>query len=152
MVGCVALLALAGGPARAQSNCSADKPRINVVIEGVRSDRGDMVVELYANNEAGFLNEKGRIQRVRQKASSSVTNVCIAAPTAGSYALALYHDENNDQKFNRNLIGMPSEGFALSNNVRPRLRAPSLKSVLIEVPEGESTVRVRMRYMVGQRR
>lgn len=150
-MGCGALLGLCGAQAQAQASCAAGNPRINVVVEGVRSDRGELVVELYANKEEGFLRAEGRVERVRQKASATVTNACIGAPAPGAYAVVLYHDENSDQKFNRTLIGMPSEGFGLSNNVRPRLRAPSLKSVLINVPEGESTIRVQMRYMVGQR-
>ncbi len=109
------------------------------------------MVELYANDEAGFLKQKGRVQRVRVSASAPVTNACLGAPAAGAYAVVLYHDENSDQKFNRTIIGMPSEGFGLSNNVRPRLSAPSLESVLIQAPEGEITIRVQMRYMVGRR-
>jgi uncharacterized protein (DUF2141 family) len=151
VTGCAAVLALSGAPAQAQSSCTADRPRINVIVEGVRSDRGDLVVELYANDEAGFLKQKGRVQRVRVSASAPVTNACLGAPAAGAYAVVLYHDENSDQKFNRTIIGMPSEGFGLSNNVRPRLSAPSLESVLIQAPEGEITIRVQMRYMVGRR-
>ena len=109
------------------------------------------MVELYANDEAGFLKQKGRVQRVRVSASAPVTNACLGAPAAGAYAVVLYHDENSDQKFNRTIFGMPSEGFGLSNNVRPRLSAPSLESVLIQAPEGEIPIRVQMRYMVGPR-
>ena len=150
LLACIAAFAAAPVEPQAQTTC-AGTARLNVVIEGVRSDRGELVVELYADDEEGFLYERGRVQRVRQKAAASVTRACISAPRAGTYALVLYHDENSDQKFNRSLIGLPSEGFGFSNNVRPVLGAPSLKSVLIPVPDGESTVRVRMQYLGGQR-
>lgn len=151
-LGCAGvLLALIGQPALAdgESCVGTSKPKVNVVIEGVRSDRGELVVELYPNDPDRFLAHLGRVERVRRKSQNPVTNACIVAPAAGSYALVLYHDENNDELFNRSRIGLPSEGFGFSNNVRPLLRAPSLKSVLFTVPEGETTVRVRMRYLTG---
>jgi len=148
------LVALSGGTARAEGDScvGADRPKVNVVIEGVRSDRGELVIELYPNDEDRFLAHLGRVERVRRKSERTVTNACIVAPSAGRYALVLYHDENNDQVFNRSRIGVPSEGFGFSNNVRPLLSAPRLKSVLFDVPEGETTLRVRMRYLgVGGR-
>lgn len=147
------LLVVSGGAAHAEgATCSnAQKPRLNVVVEGVRSDRGDIVVELYPNDQSRFLAHLGRVERVRQKAQRAVTSACIVAPAAGKYAVVLYHDENDDEVFNRSKIGLPSEGFGFSNNVMPLFRAPSLHSVLITVPEGETTVRVRMRYLITDR-
>lgn len=146
------LLATLGGPpafAEGESCAGAVKPRVNVIIEGVRSDRGELVVELYPDDPDRFLAHLGRVERVRRKSERPVSTACIVAPGAGRYALVLYHDENNDQLFNRSRIGLPSEGFGFSNNVRPLLGAPSLKSVLFTVPDGEVTVRVRMRYLTG---
>jgi len=54
---------------------------------------------------------------------------------AGEYAIALYHDENNNGKCDRNFFGIPKEGFAFSNNVKPFLSAPSFKSCKFSVPQ-----------------
>jgi uncharacterized protein (DUF2141 family) len=152
-LGCAAavLAVLTGPPARAEGDSciGASRPKVNVVIEGVRSDRGEMVIELYPNDPDRFLAHLGRVERVRRKSERAVTRACIVAPSAGRYALVLYHDENNDELFNRSRIGIPSEGFGFSNNVKPLLGPPSLKSVLFDVPEGESTIRVRLRYLGG---
>jgi uncharacterized protein (DUF2141 family) len=151
-VWCV-LAASSAPPALAQSAAcaSTEKPQVTVIVEGVRSARGEVVVELYPNDSERFLAHLGRVERVRRKAESSVTTACINAPSSGMYALVLYHDENNDEVFNRSRIGLPSEGFGFSNNVRPMFRPPSLKSVLFSVPDGASTVRVRMRYLITDR-
>lgn len=147
------MAAAVGAPAHAQDGaCASDsRPQVKVVVEGLRSDRGEVVVELYPNDPDRFLAHQGRLERVRQKAAKTGISTCINAPAAGLYAVVLYHDENNDEKFNRSKIGLPSEGFAFSNNVRPMLGPPSLKSVLFAVPEGGSTIRVRMRYLITDR-
>lgn len=43
---------------------------------------------------------------------------------AGTYAVSAAHDRNGNGKTDRNFVGIPSEPWAVSNNVRPTLRAP----------------------------
>ncbi len=45
----------------------------------------------------------------------------------GQYAIAVYHDVNNNGKVDRNLIGRPTEQYGFSNNVKPFLSAPKFK-------------------------
>jgi uncharacterized protein (DUF2141 family) len=42
----------------------------------------------------------------------------------GEYAIAAYQDLDSDKKCNRNLIGIPTEPYAFSNNFKPTIRAP----------------------------
>ncbi len=63
----------------------------------------------------------------------------------GSYAIASYHDENNDKCCNKNAFGVPTEAYAFSNNVRPFLSAPDFKSCRFWVTE-DRTIYIRMVY------
>lgn len=63
----------------------------------------------------------------------------------GDYAIASYHDENGDGCCNKNLIGVPTEAFAFSNNVRPFLSAPSFKACRFWVTE-ERGLTIKMVY------
>jgi uncharacterized protein (DUF2141 family) len=45
----------------------------------------------------------------------------------GEWAVALTQDTNNNDKLDKNFLGIPTEPFAFSNNVRPHLSAPSFK-------------------------
>ena len=51
----------------------------------------------------------------------------------GDYAIALFHDRNSDGKCNRNLLGIPTEGYGFSNNVLPILRTPSFDKTKFKV-------------------
>ena len=42
----------------------------------------------------------------------------------GDYAVTVFNDQDQDEEFDRNWLGMPRESWGVSNNVRPRLRAP----------------------------
>ncbi len=57
----------------------------------------------------------------------------------GSYAIAVYHDLNNNNKLDHNLVGYPKEPFGFSNNFRPILSAPDFQDCAIELPaQGKS--------------
>jgi len=43
----------------------------------------------------------------------------------GRYAIVVIHDENENQKLDRNFFGIPKEGFGFSNNPRVIFSAPS---------------------------
>lgn len=57
----------------------------------------------------------------------------------GQYALAMYHDMNNDGKMNKNFFGVPKEPYAFSNNAMGILGPPSFEeaSVLLSQVEME---------------
>lgn len=49
----------------------------------------------------------------------------FAGVPPGDYAVTVFHDENDNGKFDMNWMGMPLEGYGFSNNVKPRFKAPS---------------------------
>jgi len=143
-VGCVLAAALAA-PASAAAACAP--AQLTVTVDNLHSARGEVAVELYADSEKGFLSKETRIQRVRQKLDRAGAEVCLTPPGPGYYALAVYHDENGDHRFNKNALGLPTEGFGLSNNPPLRLGKPTFRSVRFQF-EGGTEVTVHMRYLL----
>ena len=69
-----------------------------------------------------------------------------AVPQPGVYVLALYHDENGNQKFDRTGIGLPADGYGFSHNPSTRAGLPSFRSVRLAVPSSGLATRVHMKY------
>ncbi|KAA9339908.1 DUF2141 domain-containing protein [Hymenobacter busanensis] len=42
----------------------------------------------------------------------------------GEWAVAITQDVNNNDKLDKNMVGIPTEPYGFSNNFRPRLAAP----------------------------
>ena len=63
----------------------------------------------------------------------------------GSCAVTVYHDKNDNRRFDKNWLGMPREAWGVSNNVRPRLRAPRFDEALLELTVGAAETRVEIR-------
>ena len=60
-------------------------------------------------------------------------NYTIKGLKHGQYALAIFHDLNSDTICNRNIMGIPTEKYGFSNNVRPFLTAPSFEDAAINL-------------------
>lgn len=144
-----AALAAAGlpGPALAQA-CTgpASATRFIVNVGNVRNSSGLIAVTLYADDASRFLVRHGSVFVGRVPARAGTTRVCIHLPRPGTWAIAVYHDEDSSRRINRDSIGRPLEGFGFSNNPSTLFSVPAFRSVRIRVPRTNMETNVRLRY------
>jgi len=119
---------------------------LNVTVENVRNGNGVIAITLYADDSRKFLVKRGSLYVGRVDARTGTTRGCIHVPRTGVYALALYHDENGDGKFDRTGLGLPAEGYGFSNNPATLAGLPAFRSVRLNVPRAGLTTRVQMKY------
>ncbi len=84
-----------------------------------------------------------------QRAAISATQAsCTFANLApGTYAVAVVHDENGNGRLDRNVFGIPSEGYGVSNNRTHALSSPRWEESKFSVTAQETLVlRVGLRY------
>jgi len=138
----------ASAPAPAPTGCTgpASGTWLNVVVEGVRNGNGVIAITLYADNSSKFLIKHGSLYVGRVDAQAGTTRGCIFVPKPGVYALALYHDENRDGRFDRTGLGLPAEGYGFSNNPATLAGLPQFRSVRLNVPKPGLTSRISMKY------
>ena len=62
----------------------------------------------------------------------------------GRYSAVVIHDENSNMKLDRNLFGIPREGFGFSNNPRVFFSAPSFQSAeaLVACPQTDLNIKL----------
>lgn len=138
-----------GQPAAAPraSACDAPRgPRLRVAVTGARRAAGNVTVTLYGPRREDFLARGGRLARQRVPLAGTAAEACFALSAPGEYAVAVYHDENNDRDFNRNAVGLPSEGYGFSNDAPATLGLPDFDAVRFTLPPGETRMTVRLRY------
>ena len=146
---CIGLAALAAIPAAAAAqDCTgpASGTRFYVNVENIRASRGLIAVTLYADDSSRFLARRGSLYVGRVPARSPRTRVCIHLPSTGIYAIAVYHDEDGNRRYNRSSLGMPQEGFGFSNNPGTLFGVPNFRSVRINIPRNNMQATVRLRY------
>jgi uncharacterized protein (DUF2141 family) len=119
--------------------------RVLVTTEGVRSDHGYLVANLYGSDKHRWLANKGWLDVWRDPALPGDETMCLYLPGPGRYAVVMFHDANANGVLDLGPLG-PKEGYGFSNNLRPIISAPSLASALFPVAAGDTHITIRLRY------
>lgn len=145
---CLLLLSwgVSGRIEAAERACDRTSTAIDVRVHGVRSDRGNLVFVLYGDNPDDFLAKGKRILKQRIPAKRGTVAFCVIVPKTGVYAAAVYHDENGNGKFDRNMIGLPGEGGGFSNNPTLFLITPSHNQVAFHVSNSQARLEIQLNY------
>jgi uncharacterized protein (DUF2141 family) len=125
---------------------SPEGPRLHVLVTGAHRVAGNVTFTLYGDQPGKFLAHHGSIALQRVTLTSESAQACFAVSAPGTYAVAVYHDENDNHHFDRTLLGLPAEGYGFSNNVTPLLGLPSFDSVIFPVGAADTSITIKLRY------
>lgn len=127
---------------------TAQQGQIHLAIDGIEPAKGDLHLAVYTQKdfleEAGIV--KGLILPIRQSAIS-----CTLPPLPyGTYAIAVFHDLNGNGQLDKNALGVPTEPYGFSNDVRSKWQAPSFGEAAIRVEQPALHLRLRVRHWKQQ--
>ncbi|WP_447760972.1 DUF2141 domain-containing protein [Sphingopyxis panaciterrae] len=125
---------------------SAPPPTVDVSVTGLRNTRGQVLVCLTTNPKAfpDCSKDKASVRMAVKAASAG--DFAVHAPGAGTYAIAVVHDENSNNKMDV-AIFLPKEGFGFSRNPTITVGPPSFKSASFAVT-GDMHQSIKMKYML----
>ncbi len=139
-------VSLGAAPQMPTNTCPSWGTPIHVHVHGIRNAQGTVKAVLYGPDPKTFLVKGKKADKEREPAQDGSMTLCVAAPEIGHYAVVVYHDENDNHKFDRNWIGLPTEGFGVSNNPRFFLAPPAFEESVFEVNGELTNVDVEMKY------
>jgi uncharacterized protein (DUF2141 family) len=96
---------------------------LSVKVIGSKTKEGKIGCALFLNAN-GFPHDNTRATRRLAEVNLDGSTCVFANLVPGTYAVAVVHDMNGNEKVDTNLFGLPIEAWAVSNNVALRLRAP----------------------------
>ncbi len=107
--------------------------KITVTITGLRSEKGKLYLSLY-NSAEGYPKKASAAFRLTSASISNGSSIIILYDIPkGIYAIACYHDENNNGKPDTNFLGIPVEGTGASNNARSSWGPPKFQDAKFAV-------------------
>ena len=127
---------------------TAAEPTATLVLDltHFRSDKGKGGVLLFRSVE-GFpaAVDKAHL-RMWAEIHAGRSQVTFAELPPGKYAVIAIHDENENQQLDKNFVGIPTEGYAVSNGARRRLGPPKFAQAAFPVHSGMQTVTLQIEY------
>jgi uncharacterized protein (DUF2141 family) len=141
------LLAVMGNFTYTASARANFQGKLTVEVEGFRNTQGQACVSIFANSQ-GFPSNS---DRVLKRQCSKITDTSLTFTfnnlKAGSYAVAVIHDQNRDQVLNRNNLGMPIEGFGFSRNPEVRTSPPAFRDAAFMLAGPNTVIRIQLKYL-----
>jgi uncharacterized protein (DUF2141 family) len=119
---------------------------LHVRVVNLRNSTGQVICTLF-NSPAAFPADSSKaVAQIAVPIKDDAAVCSFGGLAPGKYALVVFHDENSNGKFDRNWLGMPKEGYAFSNNVRPVFSPPSFNAAALDYAGGDQWLTVTMRY------
>lgn len=105
---------------------------LTFVVRNLRSDRGQVMGSLYDRPER-WVREGDAVATCRVAIRAHEARCTFQNVRPGRYAFAFAHDEDGDGRFDRDVLGLPNEGYGFSNDVRPQMSVPSFQSASFQL-------------------
>ena len=105
---------------------------IKVTITGFNNNDGKAMVGLY-NSEETFL--KKEYKAIKTNIKNNQASVEFSDVPDGTYAISMFHDENENGKLDMFMGFYPTEPYACSNNAKGMFGPPKWKDAVFTVTE-----------------
>lgn len=111
-----------------------EKGKLELEIANIRDTRGVIRVGLF-NKEADFPDQEKVSWSTVVQAQKGRISIEIPDLPYGNYAIAIYHDLNNNGRLDKNVWGIPTEPYGFSNSVKAKWSQPSFGEAAFSFPK-----------------
>lgn len=120
------------------------KGRLVLEIDNIKRAGGIIWIGVYDSATSFLIKEKAIVKGYSVEHPGSLEASLSNLPF-GTYAIALFHDENNNGEMDRNIIGIPSEPYAFSQPPRSKWRLPRFEEVQFRFQRDGQVLRTHLR-------
>jgi uncharacterized protein (DUF2141 family) len=97
----------------------------SILIRNIRSTQGVFVISFYDDEKAFPKVGKELLTEKVEVKDTFPHTLHIKVPKEGWYAIAMFQDEDRNGKIKQDKVGIPEEPYAFSNNIHPKVAAPT---------------------------
>ncbi len=119
-------------------------PKMHVIISGIATNAGSVRVAIYDRAENFLQTKKYTYTKSLAAGNNASVQLDFDIPN-GDYAVTAYHDINDDHHLDQNYMGIPTEPYALSNNVSVKWRRPTFNETKISFIQQEQTIYLQLK-------
>jgi len=118
---------------------------LTLEISNIEKQKGSLVIGLYDKAEVVFPTVSEALRKQTIDVNGTTLSITFDNVADGLYAVAIYHDENSNDVLDKNFLGIPSEGYAFSNNFKPMFSKPKFEDAQFKL-KGQSSLKIEMNY------
>lgn len=137
------MLSFCGEHARCAIAPSGAPSKVSLTVSNIQQVQGMIWIGLYDSEETFLIKEKAIVKGYLVQQKGDMT---IALPDVpyGTYAVALFHDLNNNGVLDQNVLGVPREPYAFSGELQSQWRLPRFAEVKHTFAPGRATLALKL--------
>ena len=119
---------------------------MKINVEGLRETKGQIMVFVF-NNADDFPTKKDRaVFSKKAPVTGASMEIVFDSVPEGTYGVAVYHDENMNDKMDRHWYGSPIEGYGASNDATGTFGPPKFDDAKFEFNKSKKSVKIIIHY------
>jgi len=119
------------------------KEPLTIVINDLASPTAQIIMSIYDHSNK-FPDKRDKLKEYKFIPNGNRLLVQLTDLDYGEYAIATFQDLHHKGDISTNLIGVPTDPFAFSNNYRPLIKAPSFNDCKFVYNESNNQVNMSM--------
>ncbi|HEY2584800.1 MAG TPA: DUF2141 domain-containing protein [Tepidisphaeraceae bacterium] len=130
--------ALGAGPA-------PQTAKLTITVGGLRNHKGQLIFGVFKSAD-GFptVSSKSVDWQIKPADAEKVVFTVMLPP--GQYGASVLHDENKNGQMDKDLLGIPLEGYGVTNNPKPALRAATFDEARFTLPPEGASLTISIQY------
>lgn len=129
------------------SGLSAEEKKGDIVVtlKGMKIE-GTVYLTLFDKAEGFPSKRKEAITYRVKKVKSKTVKVVFDNVKYGNYAIAVWHDQNDNKKLDKNWLGVPNEGFGASRDAKGKMGPPKFKDAVFKHDKAKNVQIINVQY------
>ncbi|WP_185965478.1 DUF2141 domain-containing protein [Flavobacterium zepuense] len=118
-----------------------------VIISGLESDKGQIILNIFKDSESYEKQAPFKTLTFEKTklVEGSMTVTFEVEP--GTYGITLVDDKNKNGEMDKNLLGIPKEGFGFSNFFMEKMKKPLFEEFRVPLTPKNNTIKIKVKYM-----
>jgi uncharacterized protein (DUF2141 family) len=116
-----------------------------VIVSNLENVKGTLYIGWYNQSATFRINEKAIYRDKINVNGQKELSVVFKNIPKGKYAIAVFLDENDNYKLDKNMFGIPKEKYGFSNNVLPSMRPATFEESAFELNKKEMLIKITLK-------
>jgi uncharacterized protein (DUF2141 family) len=119
--------------------------KVMITVKDLRNHKGQLIFGIFKSAD-GFPIDSQKAVNWQVKPANADSVEFVATLPPGKYGASVLHDENSNGKMDKSLIGVPQEGYGVTNNPKPAVRAATYQESQFDLPPEGKSLTISIQY------
>lgn len=111
-------------------------------VKNITNKKGCIRIAMYKEENHFLKNEHSFLKKMIPIDTAGTMEIVLPNLQYGQYAIAIYHDANNNDKLDKNIFGIPKEPYGFSNNPKAKWRAPKFHETSVQLDQAQKKLNI----------